>query len=173
MIFNFILLSRQEKNQMDFILILKNSEPKSLFKSLKFLKLRKLDSVFYHTIVHSYLQNLSSEHLVKDFITTLRTQLMKSQRNGTMQKVILISWKVFFFFFLRFLSPFPCFKPISTYKTYKARKERKQKSDRHIINFLRQIKQNLFLKQVRKTLTFPRSLVRSSEGKFPFPTKSC
>lgn len=156
---------------MDFTLILKNSEPKSLFKSLKCLKLRKLNSVFYHTILYSYLQNLSSEHLVKDFITTLRTQLMKSQRNGTMQKVILISWKVFFF--LRFLSPFPRFKPISAYKTYKARKERKQKSDRHIINFLRQIKQNFFLKQVRKTLTFPRSLVQSSEGKFPFPTKSC
>lgn len=157
---------------MDFILILKNSEPKRLFQSLKYLKLRKLDSVFYHTILHSYLQNLSSEHLVKDFITTWRTQLMKSQRNGTMQKIILISWKVFFFF-LRFLSPFPCFQPRSAYKTYTARKERKQKSDRHIVNFLREIKQNFFLKQVRKTLTFPRSLVRSSEGKFPFPTKSC
>ena len=87
---------------MDFILILKNSEPKSLFKSLKYLKLRKLDLLFYHTILHSYLRNLSSEHLVKDFITTLRTQTVKSQRNDTMQKVSPISWKVSFLFFFFF-----------------------------------------------------------------------
>lgn len=64
----------------------------------------------------SFKFNASTAHLIKGFITILRTHFLKPKRNDTMQRVIQASLEGFL---KGLLSPFPCFKSIRVHKSMK------------------------------------------------------